>query len=289
MTGEARCAKCFQRLEADATSCARCGTPVQQDVVDLRNAPKSPVSDTECPSCHHENPLSARFCESCGTQLRGIGPGGSALDPSQARTPREGAHEHAPESEDPWATGPGYQRPPPEDALCPRCGTFRNAGETACVECGLPFGAELNYIGIPKAVAMAGDPAGFWIRFVASIVDSFIVLAISIPLAILSFVVDSSISTMFDLLQFAISLLYAPVLLSLYGTTPGKKLFNIYILDETGTRPLNFGRAFVREISKILSGLIFMIGYIMAAFRADKRALHDLIAGTYPTIRHRVR
>ncbi len=136
---------------------------------------------------------------------------------------------------------------------------------------------------------MAGDPAGFWIRFVASIVDSFIVLAISIPLAILSFVVDSSISTMFDLLQFAISLLYAPVLLSLYGTTPGKKLFNIYILDETGTRPLNFGRAFVREISKILSGLIFMIGYIMAAFRADKRALHDLIAGTYPTIRHRVR
>ncbi|MEH2462295.1 RDD family protein [Nostoc sp.] len=32
--------------------------------------------------------------------------------------------------------------------------------------------------------------------------------------------------------------------------------------------------------SKIISGLILLIGYIMAAFTEKKQALHDIIAGT---------
>lgn len=80
-------------------------------------------------------------------------------------------------------------------------------------------------------------------------------------------------------------LLYNVTFLSIFGTTPAKKLFKIYILDATGTRPLNPVRALGRELGKYLSAIILLIGYIMAAFRTDKRALHDLIGGTYPTIR----
>lgn len=32
--------------------------------------------------------------------------------------------------------------------------------------------------------------------------------------------------------------------------------------------------------SKIISGLILLIGYIMAGFNRKKQALHDIIAGT---------
>ena len=44
--------------------------------------------------------------------------------------------------------------------------------------------------------------------------------------------------------------------------------------------PIGLGRAFGRYFAKILSGLILMIGYIMAAFDSEKRALHDMICDT---------
>jgi len=36
----------------------------------------------------------------------------------------------------------------------------------------------------------------------------------------------------------------------------------------------------VRTLAKIPSALIFLIGFIMAAFTERKQTLHDLIAGT---------
>jgi uncharacterized RDD family membrane protein YckC len=43
---------------------------------------------------------------------------------------------------------------------------------------------------------------------------------------------------------------------------------------------ISVGRAFGRYFAQILSGLILGIGYIMAAFDEQKRALHDHICGT---------
>jgi uncharacterized RDD family membrane protein YckC len=42
---------------------------------------------------------------------------------------------------------------------------------------------------------------------------------------------------------------------------------------------ISFGRATGRYFGKILSGLTFTIGYIMAGFTQQKQALHDMIAG----------
>jgi uncharacterized RDD family membrane protein YckC len=44
--------------------------------------------------------------------------------------------------------------------------------------------------------------------------------------------------------------------------------------------PIGFGRAFGRAMAEILSGLICNIGYIIAGFDSQKRALHDHIANT---------
>jgi uncharacterized RDD family membrane protein YckC len=43
---------------------------------------------------------------------------------------------------------------------------------------------------------------------------------------------------------------------------------------------LDFIKALVRNLSKIISGMILLIGYIMAGFTEKKQALHDMIAGT---------
>jgi uncharacterized RDD family membrane protein YckC len=61
--------------------------------------------------------------------------------------------------------------------------------------------------------------------------------------------------------------------------TLGKMLLGIKVTDLDGNR-ISFGKALLRTVAKILSSVILLIGYIMAAFTARKQALHDMIAGT---------
>jgi uncharacterized RDD family membrane protein YckC len=65
---------------------------------------------------------------------------------------------------------------------------------------------------------------------------------------------------------------------SMQGTL-GKKLLGIKVTDMEGGR-IGFGRATGRYFGKILSGMIFMVGFLMAAFTEKKQALHDMLAGT---------
>ena len=53
----------------------------------------------------------------------------------------------------------------------------------------------------------------------------------------------------------------------------------IKVVDERGRR-IGFGRASGRYLGKIVSGALFGIGYLIAAWTERKRALHDMIADT---------
>jgi uncharacterized RDD family membrane protein YckC len=61
--------------------------------------------------------------------------------------------------------------------------------------------------------------------------------------------------------------------------TIGKQALGIVVTDIQG-KPIDFVKATIRYFSKIISALILLIGYIMAAFTEKKQALHDIIAGT---------
>jgi uncharacterized RDD family membrane protein YckC len=64
------------------------------------------------------------------------------------------------------------------------------------------------------------------------------------------------------------------------GQTPGKMLLRIRVVRLDNTQ-VSYGQAFIREtIGKFISGIVLGIGYLMAALRSDKRALHDLMADT---------
>jgi uncharacterized RDD family membrane protein YckC len=64
-----------------------------------------------------------------------------------------------------------------------------------------------------------------------------------------------------------------------YGSTFGKMACNIKIVRADGS-PASFGLAFGRYFAKMLSGLILGIGYFMAGFDDEKRALHDRLCET---------
>lgn len=64
-----------------------------------------------------------------------------------------------------------------------------------------------------------------------------------------------------------------------WGQTLGKMAMQIRVVSMDGG-PLSFGQAVGRYFAAILSALLLLIGYLMAGVRSDKRALHDLLAGT---------
>lgn len=129
--------------------------------------------------------------------------------------------------------------------------------------------------------------AGFWTRFVAALLDGLI---LAVPSFAVGFVVGIfgmsaglgplEIQLISQFLGVLIGWLYAASMESSSNQgTLGKMALGIKVTDMNGRR-ISFGQASGRHFAKILSGIILLIGYIMAAFTEKKQALHDLIAGT---------
>ena len=66
--------------------------------------------------------------------------------------------------------------------------------------------------------------------------------------------------------------------------TLGKLALGIVVTDLNGNR-ISFGRATGRYFGKIVSGMIFAIGYIMAGITERKQALHDIMASCLVVLR----
>jgi uncharacterized RDD family membrane protein YckC len=60
----------------------------------------------------------------------------------------------------------------------------------------------------------------------------------------------------------------------------GKRAMGIRVVDENGSR-LTLLRALGRNVSKILSVLPCLVGFMMAGWTAKKQALHDIVARCY--------
>jgi len=73
-------------------------------------------------------------------------------------------------------------------------------------------------------------------------------------------------------------LYYALMESSNYQATLGKMALSIKVTDMSGNK-VSFGKATGRYFGKIVSTIIFYIGFIMAGFTQQKQALHDIMAG----------
>jgi uncharacterized RDD family membrane protein YckC len=80
-------------------------------------------------------------------------------------------------------------------------------------------------------------------------------------------------------IQYAIVISYETIMIGRFGATLGKMAVGIRVVKSDGSR-VGYGRAFGRYFAKIVSLLTLLIGYIMAGFDSQKRALHDYICDT---------
>jgi uncharacterized RDD family membrane protein YckC len=82
------------------------------------------------------------------------------------------------------------------------------------------------------------------------------------------------------LITLALQIAYYTILESSEAqATLGKRAMNLIVADENGNR-LSTQQALIRNLSRIVSGFICLIGYFMAFFTEKKQALHDMIAKT---------
>jgi uncharacterized RDD family membrane protein YckC len=65
-----------------------------------------------------------------------------------------------------------------------------------------------------------------------------------------------------------------------YQATFGKIALGIKVVNHNGQR-LTFQKALLRNVSKIISSILFGIGFIMIVFDSRKQGLHDKIADTF--------
>jgi uncharacterized RDD family membrane protein YckC len=149
-----------------------------------------------------------------------------------------------------------------------------------------PLGASEAPTSVLPPASTRTQPAGFWIRVGASLIDGIVTVLIGVvPVAVASgMVAPSAVIGIAVLLLLFMYLGYAPVMLAFNnGATWGKRACEQRVVLDDG-RPIGLGRAVLRElVVKGLLGLFvfpYWVSALMVGIRHDKRGLHDLIAGT---------
>lgn len=134
---------------------------------------------------------------------------------------------------------------------------------------------------------MADDgPAGFWIRAWALVVDFALFFLVRVSLGALAGAlggpeVADSVALLPAVWIFTLIFagLYTSVLHAMCGQTLGKMAARVRLVGLDGELP-GVGTALLRYAGYFASLAPMGFGYLMAALRPDKRALHDLLAGT---------
>ncbi len=273
------CQLCGREADTEAKFCVDCGSPLV-----LR-----------CPACQTPFEFGSRYCSLCGRSL----PGSVTSDPQE---PAEQTVIQEKLSEPQLAQPSSQVEQPhlvtPQSFSCPRCHQKNDIESEYCFACGLPLedmGKDSASLDSTEANELH-SPAGFWIRVSAYLVDVLAVGAFVIVIATFyaiyfvithgDFPTNFEESPVFDYLFFLAVIINHIVLVAIWATTVGKRLFGLYIVRSDGSR-VGLGRALVRHLASYLSGLLLFLGFLQVAFREDKLSLHDKISGTKVVKRNR--
>jgi uncharacterized RDD family membrane protein YckC len=202
--------------------------------------------------------------------------------------------------------------------FCNQCGEQNSTTAQFCSKCGAALSGALPItnravasdatltapqqtqytpavISAPSMITTTAGYGGFWIRFVAAVIDGIVVQAVVMPVAFIGGLAIGAASAAMS--SFGQGANFAAIMIAgvfgFFGSwlyeaamesstkqaTLGKMVFGLRVTDFQGNR-ISFARATGRHFSKYLSGMILCLGYVMAGFTDRKQALHDMIAGT---------
>ena len=140
-----------------------------------------------------------------------------------------------------------------------------------------------------RDVELQGHYAGAVTRLAAYVIDALMIgVLFAIGAGVFEYLVQNVLGVDFDLgdhplassLAFlAWSFLYFAVPLAASGRTFGSAVLGLRVVRADG-RDLDPRHAVVRTLAFPLSFLLFGLGFVLILFQRERRALHDIIAGT---------
>ena len=146
----------------------------------------------------------------------------------------------------------------------------------------------------PRVEQVAPPYGGFWIRFAASLVDGVVLTVIFLVVSyltgtnIFSLEITQQGNTHTVKVPPSWGLLLSALIPAIYtigfwlqaGATPGKMLFQLRVVRADTGRLISIGQALKRYLGYYVSAVVFLLGYIWAAFDARKQSWHDKLAST---------
>lgn len=137
------------------------------------------------------------------------------------------------------------------------------------------------------------EPAGFWIRFAAYLIDFVIVMfALGIVNVFMNPFMEALKDTPFgkeilfqytfaDIFEYILTMVYFIALTYFTGATLGKKVLNLKVVSAEKDEKLKLFNVVYREvIGRYFSDFLGGIGYLAVVFNDEKKAIHDMLADT---------
>lgn len=125
--------------------------------------------------------------------------------------------------------------------------------------------------------------AGFWIRVLAAIIDTFIIFIALIPVAMIfgwNNTYTSGMNSGIDWLWQIIAAIFYIFCWIKFAGTPGKRLLRLKVLDEKTGENVTVVQGIIRYIGYFPAAFVLMIGIFWVAFDSKKQGWHDKMAKT---------
>ena len=178
---------------------------------------------------------------------------------------------------------PGASATNPANAA--RTDQFRTLNEENAAAGGLAASAA------PQTVRPAFG--GFAARFAAKMIDLLLLLGIGLLLAeaVAALFYDGTIPLppdwrgflraqgLMSLVNAGVAIWFSVYFIRRFEATPGKRMLGLRVVRADGS-PVGAGKIILRYFGEQLSGILFLSGYVMAAFDDEKRTLHDYLCDT---------
>ena len=117
---------------------------------------------------------------------------------------------------------------------------------------------------------------GFWLRFLATWMDCLFIYAV-LKIFFYSLLYMHPFYFPFNFTFILVGIVYSTILISFKGQTIGKYLLGIKVLNYDGTK-LSLLKSILREsILKIISGVVFFLGFFWIGFSKNKKGWHDYL------------
>ncbi|WP_404458546.1 RDD family protein [Oceanobacillus kapialis] len=141
---------------------------------------------------------------------------------------------------------------------------------------------------------MDNKPAGFWIRFLASLIDGILIQMLAAVIALL--IGDESFwnywtsrigsNTSISVADYMYSIVFIIFFTgSRFMGSPGKLACRIKVVNLDGSQ-VTILKSIARFFSYIISAVPLFVGFMMAGWNEEKKALHDMICQTRVVYRY---